>query len=156
MTNDLNFEDLCNMIALRVGNGATINSSKKYMVALFEVILRQLELNHRIYIQDFGYFEIKERKSGERVIYDPNTGEKKLLYIEPKYSIFFKASEKFDFAINKNEFKIPSDAKIKKSISSKRTKTKRKKIKNFVDLINKAEINKEIIWRNGKATNKKK
>lgn len=135
---DINIDDLCNLIANNLGNHATPSSVKRYLKAIYKTILRQLELNGRIYFKDFGYFEIKERKSGERIINDPKTKEKRLVYVEPKYSIFFKASENFDFAVNENDFRIITDKGVKR-------KKKKKKLwgSNVADLINRANSRKE-------------
>lgn len=138
MSEDLNFEDLCNLVALKVGCRATPSSVGKYLIGLYKVILNQLKLNKKIYIKDFGYFEIKERKSGERVIYDPNTGTKQLVYVEPKYSISFRPSETFYYSVNENNFRLITKKRLK-LVKPKKTKKKNKRIKNSADLINKAE-----------------
>lgn len=110
---DINFDDLCNLIALEVGSKATISSTKRYLKATYKIILKQLELNKRIYFKDFGYWEIKPRKSGEREINDPLNGGKRLVYVKPKYSIFFKPSINFDLSVN-NGFKILTKKVLKK------------------------------------------
>ncbi len=141
--NDLPYEDLCNLIAIQI-NHATTNSADNYLRALYKVILRQLELHHRINIKGFGVFEIKERKSGERLIHNPVKDEKQIVYVEPKYSISFRASNKFDYSVNENNFQIASDKKVKKHNSKKVMKhKKRKKTKNIADLLNRAEKHKK-------------
>ena len=141
--NDLPYEDLCNLIAIQIPH-ATINSADNYLRALYKVILRQLELHNRICIKGFGVFEIKERKSGERIINNPIINEKQIVYVKPKYSISFRASSKFDFSVNENDFKIATDKKIKKYNSEKnKSYKKRKKTKNIADLLNRAEKRKK-------------
>lgn len=90
---ELKYEDLCNLIALQVGRNSTPNSVDKYLKATYKVILQQLELNHKVRFKNFGLFEIKKRKSGERIINDPNTNTKTLRYIKDRYLISFKSSE---------------------------------------------------------------
>lgn len=143
--NDLPYEDLCNLIAIQIPH-ASIKSADKYLTALYKVILRQLELHHRILIKGFGVFEIKERKSGERLIHNPNSdnNEKQIVYVEPRYSISFRAANKFDYSVNENHFKILDDDRVKKYNSRKVTKhKKRKKTKNIADLLNRAEKHKK-------------
>ena len=122
--NDLPYEDLCNLIAIQIPH-ASVNSADKYLTALYKVILRQLELHNRILIKGFGVFEIKERKSGERIINNPILNEKQI--------------------VNENNFKLADDKKVKKHNSHKVTKHKKKhkKMKNIADLLNRAEKNKK-------------
>lgn len=146
--NDISYDDLCNLIALKVASGvATPHSVDYYLKAIYEVILEQLELNNRIMIKDFGIFEIKERKSGERIINNPNNNnEKQLVYVKPRKSITFRAAKKFDVSVNENNFKIASDKKIKKIGKNYREKLhkKNKKVMNVVDLLNRANKRKEV------------
>lgn len=137
--NDISYDDFCNLVANKVTR-ATICSTKKYLKAIYKVILEQLELNQRINIKGFGCFEIKERKSGERVINNPKNNELQLVYVKPKYSIFFKASSNFDYSVNENDFKITSDKKLKKN--TRRLKVKKKT--ELVDVINKANKRKGV------------
>lgn len=127
---DINYNDLCDMIANEVGYGATRESTKRYLKAIYRVILKQLKLKNRIYFKDFGYWEIKQRKSGEREINNPMTNEKRVVYVKPKYSIFFKPSINFDKSVNENDFKIITDKGIKRLPKNKPFTTS--------DLINKA------------------
>ena len=46
--NNLNYDDLCNLIANEVQHKASVDSVKRYLHGLYKVILRQLELNQRI------------------------------------------------------------------------------------------------------------
>ena len=137
---DLTHEDLCNLIANEVKNGATIKSADKYLQAIYKVILRQLELNQRIHFKGFGIFEIKERKSGERLINNPRNNEMQIVYFEPRYSISFRASSNFDYSVNENNFKITTDKNegFKRKTKKKNKHGKNKFIKNTADLLSKA------------------
>lgn len=139
MKNELSYDDLCFLILSNLSGNGSEESVKRYLKAIYRTILRQLELNQKIYFKGFGYFEIKERKSGERWINNPKTKEKVLVYVKPKYSIFFKASENFDYAINENDFKIISD----KGVKRKKKKTGRENLKcnNADDLLKIANRN---------------
>ena len=137
--NDINYDDLCNLIANEVPhNNASPNSVSIYLRALYKVILRQLELNHRINIKGFGTFEIKERKSGERLINNPKNNQKQIYYVEPRYSISFKAASNFDYSVNENNFKLVSDKKNSTLNRENRKPAIYSKTKRVSDLINKA------------------
>ena len=139
MKNDISYDDLCNLIANEVPRkSASPTSVSAYLRALYKVILRQLELNQRINIQGFGTFEIKERKSGERLINNPQTNEKQVYYVEPRYSISFKAASNFDYSVNENDFKIVSDKRNNTLNRENRKPVIRSKTKGVTDLINKA------------------
>ena len=144
---DIPYDDLCNLIALKVQSSsrnpnATPHSADCYLQATYKVILDQLKLNQRILIKDFGVFEIRERKSGERVINNPNkNNEKNLVYVEPRNSITFRAAKKFDVSVNEGNFKLATDEKIKNLGRKYRKKLKdrnnstRKQYKNVGDLL---------------------
>jgi len=143
--NDLGLNDLCNLIANEIPY-ASPNSAKKYLKAIYKVILEQLRINKRISIYGFGIFEIFERKSGERLIPDINdTSKTKLVYIKPRNSIRFKPSQVFDTNVNENNFKL------KMSMQNK-IKEKKKRSKDFgqsiVDLMNQAERRSGNEWQN--------
>ena len=139
MKNDISYDDLCNLIANEVPRkSASPTSVSAYLRALYKVILRQLELNQRINIQGFGTFEIKERKSGERLINNPQTNEKQVYYVKPRYSISFKAASNFDYSVNENDFKIVSDKRNNTLNRENRKSVIRSKTKRVTDLINKA------------------
>ena len=139
MKNDISYDDLCNLIANEVTRkSASPTSVSAYLRALYKVILRQLELNQRINIQGFGTFEIKERKSGERLINNPQTNEKQVYYVEPRYSISFKAASNFDYSVNENDFKIVSDKRNNTLNRENRKPVIRSKTKRVTDLINRA------------------
>lgn len=139
MKNDISYDDLCNLIANEVPRkSASPTSVSAYLRALYKVILRQLELNQRINIQGFGTFEIKERKSGERLINNPQNNQKQVYYVEPRYSISFKAASNFDYSVNENNFKIVSDKRNNTLNRENRKPVIRSKTKRVTDLINRA------------------
>ena len=107
--NDVSYDDFCNLVANELKRNSTPTSVDRYLYAIYKVILRQLKLNHRIKIKGFGTFEIKERKSGERLINNPKNNQRQVYYVEPRYSISFKAASNFDYSVNENDFKIVSD-----------------------------------------------
>lgn len=133
---DINYDVLCEMIAQELPENASVKSVKRYLKATYKVILKQLKLKNRIYFKGFGYWEIKERKSGEREINDPNNGGSRLVYVKPRYSIFFKASKNFDIAVNENNFNITTDKFVKK-IENKRDNV------TYIDLINRSNKRKK-------------
>lgn len=138
IASDINYDDLCNLIALEIGNTSP-QKVKKFLRATYVVILRQLQLNNRIFFKNFGAFEIRQRQGGERVVGDFEGGSK-LVYVKPKNSISFKPSEIFDISVNENNFKIARN-------TNQRRKKKREKdndiSKTVVDIINKAEERKK-------------
>ena len=137
--NDISYDDLCNLIANEVPtHKASPHSAHTYLRALYKVILRQLELNQRINIKGFGTFEIKERKSGERLINNPKNNQKQVYYVEPRYSISFKAASNFDYSVNENNFKIVSDKRNATLNRENRKPPVRTRTKRITDLINKA------------------
>ena len=137
--NDISYDDLCNLIANEISHrSASPNSVNVYLRALYKVILRQLELNQRINIKGFGTFEIKERKSGERLINNPKNNQKQVYYVEPRYSISFKAASNFDYSVNENNFKIVSDKRNATLNREGRKPPVRTRTKRITDLINKA------------------
>ena len=141
--NDISYDDLCNLIANEVPHDTSLDTVNMYLRALYKVILRQLELNHRINIKGFGTFEIKERKSGERLINNPKNNKKEVYYVEPRYSISFKAASNFDYSVNENDFKLISDKK-NNALNRKNRKPKHNiRSKKIPDLLKIANRNKE-------------
>ena len=141
---DLNYEDLCNLIANNV-HKATPSSVNNYLRGIYKTILRQLELNKKIYFKNFGSFEIKMRKEETRLINNPADKTKQIVHIEPKYIISFTPSSILDYSINQNDFKMlksnAADSARKKINKSKRSR-KKKKI-DITTLLNKANIRQE-------------
>lgn len=133
--NDVSYEDFCNLVANEVRRNSTPTSVDKYLYATYKVILRQLKLNHRIKIKGFGTFEIKERKSGERLINNPKNNQKQIYYVEPKYSISFKAASDFDYSVNENDFKIIAGKKKRKS-SKPLVNNKTKRVSDLLNIAN--------------------
>lgn len=148
MNNKIKYEDLCTLISNEIYHSSP-KSVDKYLKATYKIILEQLQLNNSVYLKDFGTFEIKNRKSGSRIINNPNkNNEKQLVYVEPKLSITFKASSVFDHSVNENDFKLSNERKVKVKGKNKRRKHKRT-INNYVDLINKANLRKVTNNNNG-------
>lgn len=141
--NDISYDDLCNLIANEIPRSTSLDSVNMYLRALYKVILRQLELNHRINIKGFGTFEIKERKSGERLINNPKNNQKQVYYIEPRYSISFKAASNFDYSVNENDFKLISDKKNDTLNRENRKPKHNIRSKRIPDLLKIANRNKE-------------
>ena len=136
---NINYDDLCYLIASEVQCRASVGSVKRYLRGLYKVILRQLELNQRIYIKGFGTFEIKERKSGERLINNPNNNIKQIYYVKPRKFISFKAASKFNHSINEGDFRLISDSSDAVLRRKDRKVPIRIRNKTVVDLINIAE-----------------
>lgn len=138
--NKLSYDNLITMAISTIPQNfyPTEKAAKRYYRALYKVILRQLEINQSIYIKDFGTFEVKERKSGERLINNPANNETYVTYVKPRISISFRPAEKFDFCVNEGNFKLISSASLKKNKRNKRKpyKLKYKKKATFVDLLN--------------------
>ena len=123
MASKLTLDDLYNMVANKVGNHATPLSAKKYFRAMYRVILEQLELNGKITIPTFGTFELRDRKSGERRMGNPNeVGTTQLVYVPPKIDISFKSSEIFDRSVNELDFGMARKRTTKKYIAKNPTK----------------------------------
>ena len=140
--NDLGLNDFCNLVANETRTSP--EAVKKYLIAIYKVILEQLRINKRVSIYGFGVFEIFERKSGERLIPDINdVTKKKLVYIKPRNSIRFKPSQVFDTNVNENNFNF-------KMSTQKKLKEKKKKDFNetVIDLINIAERRSGNEWQN--------
>lgn len=136
---NIDYDDLCYLIASEVQCRASVNSVKRYLHGLYKVILRQLELNQRIYIKGFGTFEIKERKSGERLINNPNNNIKQIYYVKPRKFISFKAASKFDHSINEGNFKLITDDSDAALRRKDRKVPMRIRNKTVIDLLNIAE-----------------
>ena len=129
MNNKIKYEDLCTLISNEIYHSSPKSVDK--------------------YLKDFGTIEIKNRKSGSRIINNPNkNNEKQLVYVEPRLSITFKASSVFDHSVNENDFKLSNERKVKVKGKNKRRKHKRT-INNYVDLINKANLRKVTNNNNG-------
>ena len=151
---NLNYQELCELIAINVGGSrASAKSVDKYLKGIYKTILRQLELNKKINFKNFGHFEIKERKGGEREITIPSKRQKHITYVEPRFIITFKPSNVFDFCVNENNFKYDSRCetrtKIKKYKKRKKERTQKKyNARSIYDLLNIANERKDWIERN--------
>lgn len=136
--NDIKIDDLCNLIALEVTVDISPQMVKRVLKATYKVILRQLQLNGRIYFKNFGVFKIKERATGERTVGDFNGGTR-TVYVEPKKKIIFSPSEVFDISVNENNFIMAKNTNTRRKNEAKKRK-KEEKIKNaVVEIVKKAE-----------------
>ena len=106
---DLKIEQLCNLVALECK--LSPKTVRTVLDALYKVILKQLELNKRIYFNNFGAFELKERPSGDKAMGTFIQGETVVRYIEARNKILFKPSDALDRAINEGEFVMPTRKK---------------------------------------------
>lgn len=109
---DLKTEQLCNLVALECK--LSPNTVRNVLDALYKVILKQLELNQRIYFNNFGAFELKERPSGDKAMGTFTAGETIIRYVEAKNKIMFKPSEALNRAINEGDFVMPTRRKDKR------------------------------------------
>ena len=71
LNNKIKYEDLCTLISNEIYHSSP-KSVDKYLKATYKIILEQLQLNNSVYLKDFGTFEIKNRKSGSRIINNTN------------------------------------------------------------------------------------
>lgn len=109
---DLKIEQLCNLVALECK--LSPKTVRTVLDALYKVILKQLELNKRIYFNNFGAFELKERPSGDKTMGTFIQGETVVRYIEARNKILFKPSDALDRAINEGGFVMPTRRKDKR------------------------------------------
>ena len=109
---DLTIDQLCNLVALE--SKFTPRTIRTILDSLYKVILKQLELNKRIYFMDFGAFELYERPSGDKKMGDFENGGTVIRYIAPRNRVWFKSSDALDRAINEGEFKPPNRKKKNK------------------------------------------
>lgn len=154
---DLPYDELCNLISNNVRR-STIKSVDLYLKGIYKTILRQLELNQKIYFKDFGTFEIKMRKGTQKMINNPKDKTKQIYDIRPKYIISFTPSKVFDYSINENNFKRVSRLKTAEKVEKNKPPKKKPKHykRNIVALLNKAnaiqekgliENGEELIYR---------
>ena len=106
---DLKIEQLCNLVALECK--LSPKTVRTVLDALYKVILKQLELNQRIYFNNIGAFELKDRPSGDKTMGTFIQGETVVRYIEARNKILFKPSDALDRAINEGEFVMPTRKK---------------------------------------------
>lgn len=104
--NDIKYNDLLNLIANEVGGNTTPNLVRKYLNAIVKVILKELKLNGRINIMNFGIFDVSEVGG-----YDTRMGNfdggTSIKYVHKKLKLNFKPSKTIKDAINENDFEIP-------------------------------------------------
>ncbi len=102
---EIGIDQICNLISLETKNNP--KTIRKILEATYSVILKQLELNDRIYFYNFGAFEISERPGGDKRMGDPVNGGTIVRYIKPKNMITFLPSSVFDKAVNEGNFQPP-------------------------------------------------
>lgn len=108
---DLKIDQLCNLIGLE--SNFQPSTVRRVLDATYKVILKQLELNQRIYFLDFGAFELYERAGGDKIMGDLVNGGAIIRYVEPRNKILFKPSDPLDKAINEGNFEAPTRKKKK-------------------------------------------
>ena len=116
----------------------TIKDATAAFDGLIDAITEGLKSGDKVQISGFGTFEIKERKSGERLINNHKNNQKQVYYVEPRYSISFKAASNFDYSVNENNFKIVSYKRNATLNRESRKPPVRTRTKRITDLINKA------------------
>lgn len=130
---EIRYNDLCNLIANNIKNeDVTVNEVDDVLIGIYKTILEQLQLNQKIMIEKFGTFELKERKAGNREIYDINTKQKKMVYIESKNNIKFTPSDVFETLVNEYDFNFKLVNKlgdVERIRKIKRKKQNKRKIK---------------------------
>ena len=145
---ELSFDNLCNLVAIKAGGASSPSAAKKYLTALYKVILEQLQINNRVVLWGFGIFEIHEREGGNRLLPDLTDEEKKkkLVYVKPRNVIRFKPSQILDTNINENNFKLKFSMQNK--LKEKKKPSKRFFEENITDLLNIAERRSGKQWQN--------
>lgn len=105
-------EDLLNVIASKVGGSP--KTAEKYLTAIKQTILEELEMNGRIYFGGFGEFNIKEAGGRDRQIRDISTGQMRVVYEKPRYDVRWLPSKTIKDDINERGFKTREVAKRKR------------------------------------------
>lgn len=119
--NENNLDRLCEFIANEVGRGATRESARRYLIAIYKIILNQLKFNGKVQFSKFGTFELYEREGKEMKVGNPYEGGVKYIYAPQKYFVNFKMANGLDRCINDFDFKFKN--------KNKPIKEKKKKIK---------------------------
>lgn len=134
------YEEICDLIAIQVGCGATRTASNRYFRAFYKLFLQQLKMNKKFMIPKFGTFEVKKRKERKMVVGDPVNGGTKLIYVEPRYYITFTPSSYLDTIINYNDFEMYHVDVKAENIKNRNTKDEDIPMnKTLVDMLNKAK-----------------
>lgn len=108
--NDIKYNDLLNLIANEVGGNSSTRMARVYLNAIINVILKELKLNSRISIMNFGIFETFKIGGYDARIGNFDGGSS-VRYIKPKLRLKFSPSKTLDKAINENDFEIPERKK---------------------------------------------
>lgn len=111
----LKLDDFLSLWASESGYQATNKSMRRYFNALKNVILKQLELNEEIYLQDIGTFYLRPSGGDIRTMGDMKTKGKTVeRFIKPKMVIAFSPSATLERAVNENDFKFVAKKSNKK------------------------------------------
>lgn len=122
MRGDIRLNDLLNLVANEVGGHSNPNIARKYLEALERVILKELKLNKRINLYEFGTFEVFRIGGYDKKMGDLSSGYGTIIkYIQPKDKLKFTPSKKIEKIINEYDYEVP-DKKPKKK-KEKKTKT---------------------------------
>ena len=95
MSNNVTRQDLYDLTNKELG--ISKNECTKFVDLIFELILKNLELNNKIKISLFGSFEIKQKNA--RIGRNPKTKEEK--QISQRKVVTFKSSKFLSKKINK-------------------------------------------------------
>lgn len=143
---DISEKELVNCIAFESGD-LSIESTEKFLYALKKVILKQLQLNHRIRFIGFGVFEDYVREAHTQVI-GSFLGGTQTIYVNPKTFIKFKPAKTFLGEIN-------DDYRMKYTVTKKKAKRNKNQSKIYKKRI--AQKNEPSFdYLMGKALEKKK
>jgi nucleoid DNA-binding protein len=124
-------KELINCIAFE--SGLSIEATKKFLYSTKKVILKQLQLNHRLSFPNFGIFEDYVREGKVKVM-GSFLGGTQSVYINPKVLIKFKPSNTLIYELN-------DDYRLK--YTEKKKKTRKRKPKEAV--YKKKDIKKENV-----------
>lgn len=113
-------DNMLNIIANKTGGQP--KTAEKYLEAIYELILEELEINGKIRFQGFGEIFLKDIKGYDKKINDIQTGEQRVIYVTPKYRIYFTPSKTFKDDVNERGFqKKPKEVKYKRKVKEELT-----------------------------------
>lgn len=110
-TPDLKLNDLLNLVANEVGGSSTPAMARRYLNALKKVLLEELKLNKKVYLHEFGWFEIKDYGGFDTKMGDPVNGGSVIKYIKPREHVTFRESDVLFRIVNENDYIIPKKPK---------------------------------------------
>lgn len=120
-TKDLTRAELANLIAISANSTPTV--AKKWQKIFYGIILKELQRRQRIHLHNFAIIEIEYDAGGDRMHYNPQTGENELRYFPPKWKPKITWSKFFLDAIN-GDFSNPLDFKSGGRPKAKRGSTR--------------------------------